>query len=114
VIIGMNRVNVALLCTLARHGGTCTTLQLTEALSPRSPAETPAQPRPDIPIQSIGRHLRELEQAGYISANTPLAERPGRRVLWTLNSPALHADLHDLIRMTTTPTDPEEDATQPR
>lgn len=87
--MGMNRVKLAIAVTLASHGGSLTTPDLTTALGGELAGST------------ISRNLHELEDHGYVTGDLPREERRRRRTRWTLNHERLNADLAILSEATT-------------
>ncbi|WP_176451726.1 MarR family transcriptional regulator [Enemella dayhoffiae] len=83
--LGLNRVAVAILISLARHGGHATTSELTDEL--------------ELPKGTISRALRQLAQAGLVTPDRPTS-RGGRVITWTLHHDALTRQLTDLIHAT--------------
>lgn len=82
-IFGMNQVRVAILLALAEHGGSATTTELVSELK--------------VPQNTISRHLRDLEDAGAITASIPRPERVGGiSVSWTLDRSKVRTQLDRL------------------
>ena len=87
--MGMNRVKLAIVVALTRHGGSLSTPDLVAALEGRVAGTT------------IVRNLHELEDHGYVHGHPPRGDRRRRLTRWTLNNAKLHADLRALIQATT-------------
>lgn len=90
--MGMNRVKLAIVVALAKHGGSLSTPSLVSAMEGGVAGTT------------IVRNLHELEDHGYVTGDLPRGDRRRRLTRWTLNHATLHADLRALIQATT-PTD---------
>jgi len=88
--MGMNRVKLAIVVALAKHGGSLSTPSLVSAMEGAG--------------TTIVRNLHELEDHGYVTGDLPRGDRRRRLTRWTLNHAKLHADLRALIQATT-PTD---------
>lgn len=92
--MGMNRVKLAIVVALSRHGGSLSTPDLVGALEGKVAGTT------------IVRNVHELEDHGYVSGDLPRGDRRRRLTRWSLNHAKLHADLRSLIQATTPIADP--------
>ena len=92
--MGMNRVKLAIVVALTRHGGSLSTPDLVAALEGKVAGTT------------IVRNLHELEDHGYVTGGLPRGDRRRRLTRWSLNHAKLHADLRALIKATTPTADP--------
>ena len=92
--MGMNRVKLAIVVALSRHGGSLSTPDLVGALERKVAGTT------------IVRNVHELEDHGYVSGDLPRGDRRRRLTHWSLNHAKLHADLRSLIQATTPKADP--------
>ena len=92
--MGMNRVKLAIVVALSRHGGSLSTPDLVGALEGQVAGTT------------IVRNLHELEDHGYVIGDPSRGDRRRRLTRWSLNHAELHADLRALIQATTPVADP--------
>ena len=92
--MGMNRVKLAIVVTMANHGGNLSTPDLAASLEGKVAGTT------------IARNLHELEDHGYVTGDLPRSDRRRRLTRWSLNHAKLHADLRALINASTPLADP--------
>lgn len=88
-MMGINGVKLAILCALADAGGSLTTPEILAALQGTASEMT------------VGRHLHDLEEMGYVHGEKPPNKLPPLPVRWTLDEEAFHRDL-DQVKVATT------------
>ena len=92
--MGMNRVKLAIVVALAKHGGSLSTPSLASAMDGGVAGTT------------MVRNLHELEDHVYVTGGLRRGDRRRRLTRWSLNHAKLHADLRALIKATTPTADP--------
>ena len=92
VVLGFNQVKVAIILELARAGGSASTSHLARAIQPDGP-------NGQIPRMTVLRHLRALQELGYVSTEEPTRE--GATTVWVFHAERLHDDLHRFIAEST-------------
>ena len=92
VTLGLNQVKLALIVELAQAGGRASTPELLTAIASHG---TGVQ----VPRATALRHLRALQEQGYVSTEEP--SREGTTSVWVLHAGHLHQDLRNLISDTT-------------